>query len=337
MRVQALRAVCAAAIMAAVSGVAQAAEPARAPAAQQAQSSLLAAGDFGAGLSPLAGLSLQAGRDASNAGTLGQQSAQDNAPLLSNARAALSPYDSMTDGGSFVSAAIRLASNLRFHIAASTLGAEQRLAQSPQAVSRALIDGGVLPRQSNGSEAGLTWNFASWGTLGLTASQASETVSPIGGGAAGTARIAGAGVNGRVALGGGWVSTFAYREGTAQLAPQANLATSLAMRSYGMALSKRGIFSNTDALALAVTRPGQIYNGGIDLAAPTGVDLTRTLLGRNAAVAGAEPETDVELGYMTTYYGGQLTLQANAGYQMNVAGQNGSNAVTVLSRAKINF
>ena len=32
-----------------------------------------------------------------------------------------------------------------------------------------------------------------------------------------------------------------------------------------------------------------------------------------------------------------LALQANAGYQMNAQGQPGTNGVTVLSRAKINF
>jgi len=34
---------------------------------------------------------------------------------------------------------------------------------------------------------------------------------------------------------------------------------------------------------------------------------------------------------------GALSLQANAGYQSNVAGQNGLNGVTLLSRANIRF
>ena len=40
---------------------------------------------------------------------------------------------------------------------------------------------------------------------------------------------------------------------------------------------------------------------------------------------------------MTTFMDGALALQANAGYQMNVAGLGGTNAVSVISRAKINF
>ncbi len=55
------------------------------------------------------------------------------------------------------------------------------------------------------------------------------------------------------------------------------------------------------------------------------------------SLASATPETDVELGYITTFFDGALALQANAGYQMNFAGQSGTNALTVLSRAKINF
>ena len=55
------------------------------------------------------------------------------------------------------------------------------------------------------------------------------------------------------------------------------------------------------------------------------------------SLASSTPETDFELGYVTTFMNGALALQANAGYQTNVAGQSGLNGVTVLSRAKINF
>ena len=34
---------------------------------------------------------------------------------------------------------------------------------------------------------------------------------------------------------------------------------------------------------------------------------------------------------------GSVALQANASYQMNYAGQNGANAVSLLSRARIKF
>jgi phage baseplate assembly protein gpV len=70
-----------------------------------------------------------------------------------------------------------------------------------------------------------------------------------------------------------------------------------------------------------------------------GVDANGNLVvpSTQTSLAGAAPETDVELGYTTNFFDGALALQANAGYQMNVAGKSGTNAVTVLSRAKINF
>jgi hypothetical protein len=43
------------------------------------------------------------------------------------------------------------------------------------------------------------------------------------------------------------------------------------------------------------------------------------------------------LGYVTSFFNGALALQANAGYQMNLAGQSGTNSFSVISRAKINF
>lgn len=52
---------------------------------------------------------------------------------------------------------------------------------------------------------------------------------------------------------------------------------------------------------------------------------------------GQIPDTDLELGYVTSFFNGALALQANAGYQMNLAGQSGTNSFSVISRAKINF
>ena len=49
------------------------------------------------------------------------------------------------------------------------------------------------------------------------------------------------------------------------------------------------------------------------------------------------PETDIEVGYVTTFLDGSLALQTNASYQMNFAGQTGANSVSLLSRARIKF
>jgi len=54
--------------------------------------------------------------------------------------------------------------------------------------------------------------------------------------------------------------------------------------------------------------------------------------GRNAA-----PETDLQIGYVTSFLNGRLALQTNAAYQTNAQGQRGATAVSLLSRAKIKF
>ena len=43
------------------------------------------------------------------------------------------------------------------------------------------------------------------------------------------------------------------------------------------------------------------------------------------------PETDLQLGYVTSFLDGALALQANAAYQMNYQGQTGATSLSVLS------
>lgn len=294
--------------------------------------------DLGIPDAPLARLTVQSGRDASRAGSLGARLAQDFDGLFQSGPATVGPVDGLTDGGGFMAAAIALAGNLHFHVAASALTPQQHAEENPLATSRALTEGSTERRQAVAGAAGLSWDFADWGALGLSASHTDESAgllasSPL------EARTDSIGLSARLGFGDGWVTTFGWREGVTQLSLRPEFAaasTALHSRSYGVAVAKHGLFSNNDAIGLSVSRPGAIYNGGIDLAAPTGVDLTRSLIGNNLALNG-RPETDLEVGYVTTFFDGALALQANAGYQMNVAGQRGSNAVTVLSRAKINF
>ena len=144
----------------------------------------------------------------------------------------------------------------------------------------------------------------------------------------------------RVGFGDGWVTTVSYGEGITQLNLRPTGALSAAdplrTRSYGVAVAKRGLFEDGDSLGLAVTRPMQVYEGSVDLSNTEPSD--NSLLGQaRLPLSGGTPETDVELGYVTTFLDGALALQANAGYQMNLQGQPGANSVTVLSRAKINF
>lgn len=305
---------------------------AQAASARMPASSSLPAED--ASSAPLLHLAVEGGPALGHAGGAGSS----DRTLFPMAKAALSPYDSLTRGGSFLSAAIRLASNLHFHITASNLSAEQQARRAPLANSRAAISGGFMPAQTTAAQASLTWKLRPWARLSLSAGEAKETAALIGGPALATARTSSVGLAAHLGLGDGWVTTFAYRQGSTQLALKPAFAQALQNdRSYGITLAKHDLFSHRDAVGLAIVRPGDIYTGGIDLSSPMGVDLTRTLIDRRGLLSGSKSETDVELGYVTTFFDGALALQANAGYQMNVAGQNGSNAVTVLSRAKINF
>lgn len=192
--------------------------------------------------------------------------------------------------------------------------------------------------------ADLSWSATPWASLGLVArseNAAGPAVQP--GFAPVKASAQSLGISAKVALGKGWVTSFTYNQGITQLdlRPAGNLLPAEGpqqSRSYGVAIAKHGLFGD-DALGFELSRPSPSSLGGVDLSETTAVDpfdgfissATRPILG------GSSQETDVQLGYVTTFLDGALALQANAGYQMNSAGQPGNNGVAVLSRAKINF
>ena len=107
---------------------------------------------------------------------------------------------------------------------------------------------------------------------------------------------------------------------------------SLRTRSYGIAIAKNGLFGD-DALGLAVSRPVFAADGGEFITLPGGQGQPQFFT-RSNMLAGTTPETDIEVGYVTTFLDGSLALQTNASYQMNFEGQNGANAVSLLSRAQ---
>ncbi len=150
------------------------------------------------------------------------------------------------------------------------------------------------------------------------------------------------GVSARVGFGDGWVTTASYSEGITQLDLKPNglitSADALHSRAYGIAVAKHGLFGN-DSLGFAVTRPIQIYAGGANVTAADDVDDEGNLIigHEHLSLATQTPETDIELGYVTTFLDGALALQANAAYQVNVDGQDRANALALVSRAKIKF
>ncbi len=263
-----------------------------------------------------------------------------------------SPYASLTSGGDFVGTTVTVADNLHLHVGQSMLQAQHGEYEVPVFSYLTQLVGpqqNISQRTAQSSLVSADWDFASWGGLGLTASNTNEQNGLLGGfnsGAlamASNANTSAVGLSGRVGFGDGWVTTVSYSEGITQLDMKSTSllsdADTLHSRSYGIAVAKHGLFGDNDSLGVAVSRPVQIYAGGVGITAATSVDDNGNLVtsSEHVSLASQTPETDLEMGYVTSFFNGALSLQANAAYQMNLAGQSGTNSLAVLSRAKINF
>lgn len=311
--------------------------------------------DFQLSAPLMPGVMLDAGYNLDMAGRFNNYDAMGSAAydgLFFSASAVNSPYVGLTDGGNYVGTTVALADGVQFRFGSSSLDPQRREFEVPVFSMLAQLEGPqryLDQRRAQSAMAGVSWDFANWAGLGLTASQTDEQNGLLGGinsGALAISRSAttsAVGLSARLGFGEGWVTTFSYNEGITQLnlRPDSIVtrADTLRSRAYGMAIAKHGLFSDGDTLGLALTRPVQVYFGNVDLTAATGIDANRNLIigHERVSLAPGTPETDVELGYVTSFLDGAVALQANAGYQMNVAGQKGMNSVTVLSRAKINF
>lgn len=261
-----------------------------------------------------------------------------------------SPYAAFDDREMYVSTTIGVGDGLSFSLGDLMLNPDQSalVAPLPYAAQSPATSLALDPREANTVLAGANWKFAPWGGIGLVASHGVEhnnflAAAPAGGlSIAKSASASGLGLSSRIGLGGGWVTTFSYNEAVTQLdlRPGGNALASVALhsRSYGLAIAKHGLFGD-DSIGLAVSRPLELASSGIDLGVAAIADPFDGLMAEAARpiLSGEAPQTDLELGYVTTFMDGALALQANAGYQMNVAGQSGNNGVAVLSRAKINF
>jgi hypothetical protein len=186
--------------------------------------------------------------------------------------------------------------------------------------------------------AGLNWNFAQWGSVGLTAhrddyfiiSSATPALAAVG-----RVRSEALGMAAHLGLGSGWVTTAAYSQALTQLDLR-SAVPSMPSQSYSFSIAKHGLFGD-DAMGLTFSQPaaGAPDHGG--LASLVALDNLPPVYAGAAHLGDYKPETDIQLGYVTSYLNGALALQTNASYQMNVQGQSGTNAVTLLSRAKIKF
>lgn len=310
--------------------------------------------DFSLGVTVAPGIDINVGYHLDMGGAFNRYDASSSLAydgLFLSASAVNSPYAALASGGSFVGTTVALADDLHLRLGQVSLSGERQ----PFSINPySLIDRASGPRalydlrSARGTMAGLSWDFARWGGLGVTATRINEQNGLLGGYGSGALAVANSasttalGVSARIGFGDGWVTTASYNEGLTRLdlKPSSLFASAsgLNSRSYGVAIAKHGLFGE-DSIGFAVTRPIQIYSGSAEIAAADGVDANGDLaLNRERiSLAGVKSETDIELGYVTTFLDGALALQANAAYQLNTQGQSGSNSLSVVSRAKIKF
>ena len=191
-------------------------------------------------------------------------------------------------------------------------------------------------RSMGTTTANLNWNLSDWAGVAITAAQANGNATlmsnvPASLRGTGATDSSALGISARVGFGEGWVTTLTYAEGVTQLDLSRDKLVSagdpLHSQAYGIGLAKKGLFGD-DALGVALSRPLQIVPGSSALGA----------VNTNFALANTQArESDVELGYVTTFLDGTLALQANAAYQLNAAGARGQNALAGVARAKLNF
>jgi hypothetical protein len=261
--------------------------------------------------------------------------------LFFSASAVNSPYLTLANGGSFAALNFDVSGSLRVSVGAATLASGMGFDWASPGATVAGLGGAPEPydsRSANSLLAGVSWNFAPWGGIGLDASQTSERNGALGhfDPMLPSSSTSALGVSARVQLGDGWTTTASFAQAITKLdlRPGIGPANDTAhTRSYGFAVAKRGLFGN-DAMGLAITRP---VGEGDDFALLSGADASPQFSDVARLLESRTPETDFELGYVTTFLDGAVALQTNAAYQMNFAGQNGTNAVSLLSRAKIKF
>ncbi len=245
-----------------------------------------------------------------------------------------STYTSLSNGGSYLGVSANLVDGLAFSLgqASSSPGLNRYLMDARLALAAM---GGSLPydtRNTRSLVAGMSWDFARWGGFNLTASSGSERI--VGLPNFGTHTTSALGVSAHVGFGGGWVTTASYSEGLTQLELRPGAVTpdaSVRTEAFGVAVAKHGLFSKNDAFGVSLARPAPNFS---NFSSTNGNDLQ--FYGRDK-ILNMTPETDIELGYKTEFFGDSVALQANASYQMNYGGMTGNNAVSLLSKAKIKF
>jgi hypothetical protein len=284
-------------------------------------------------LSPV--LALDSGRNLDVAARFTRYGAA-SAPFLSAAAAA--PYLGLANGGRYAGLTFVPAADLRFRLGASFNSETLDRFAPDQLTGLSAMPLGYEPSQTRALLGGVSWQAGAFGIdlSGITALRSGVPLGFAGASlAAPRARTDAVGLAAHLAFGGGWVTTAAYSQGLTQLDQRGGGAAALRGHSYSLSIAKRGLFGD-DTLGFSFGRPAPGTLDGLAGFSAAG-DLPPMVIARSQALRAAAPETDFQLGYVTTFLDGALALQTNAAYQTNYQGRTGVNSVSLLSRAKIKF
>jgi hypothetical protein len=240
----------------------------------------------------------------------------------------------LASGGHYVGATYMPAAGLHVRLGVTQWSDRlDRLALEPAATGLPLAyDQGY----SQSLVAGMSWDVSSWADLGIDAlhnvQQNLDVVPNLA--SSGKIDTQALEMTAHMRFGNGWVTTASYSQGLSQL-DQRNQVPAIDTRSYSIAIAKHGLFGE-DALGFSFSRPSLgLLDNGFNAVSASG-DLPPLFIA-NDRFPNQTQETDLQLGYVTSFLDGALALQANAAYQMNYQGQNGATSVSLLSRAKIKF
>ncbi len=256
-------------------------------------------------------------------------------PFLS---AVTAPYLALANGGRYAGITYVPADNLRVRLGASF--GDERMdrfrfdAGAPNGPLALTYDAS----QSKSLLGGLSFDVSSALGLDVSAIASERSGLPLGfsrdANLAPRSSTAAIGFSAHMEFGQGWVTTASFSEGLTQLDPRFGFGGgTLNEQSFSVAIAKRGVFGD-DAVGLSLSRqPPSMTASLASLSASGDVPLTVA----QGMPLGRAPETDIQVGYVTTFLDGAVALQTNAGYQTNAQGQPGATSVSLLSRAKIKF
>jgi hypothetical protein len=248
------------------------------------------------------------------------------------------PYLALANGGRYAGLTFVPSDHLRIRLGASVN--DERMdrfrfdASAPTGPLALTYDAS----QSRSLLGGLSFDVSSALGLDVTAIASEHSGLPLGftrdAGLASKSSTAAVSVAAHMDFGRGWVTTASFSEGLTQLDPRSGFpGSALREQSYSVAIAKRGVFGD-DALGLSFSRPAPSMSASLSSLTASG-DVPLTVV--QSMPLGRAPETDIQLGYVTTFMDGAVALQTNAGYQTNAQGQPGATSVSLLSRAKIKF